>query len=333
MRIDASHPSIRLTGRWDTSRKGIAETTNTGSYIDFAFEGRTAIVLFDASENHIPQLHLWISVDDGPKIEALIDNYMRIVAPDDGKHTVRIIYKSGTEQASRWYRPLHGKVTFVGVVVDKPVDMPEDDRLCIEFVGDSITEGILVNADYVNIGHVQYDVTHLNCPYHADVCETYAWRTAEALDLRPCIMGFGAVGVTKGGQGKVPAATEAYPYNFDGSPVTRKKPNIVVLNHGTNDPRANVPNFLEKYELMLDVIKEQNPEAVVVSLTPFGGKFHEEIGKLVGEYNAKHSCNVYFVDTFGWISPEPVHPLRDGHATVAKNFIPILDKIIKENFN
>jgi hypothetical protein len=106
----------------------------------------------------------------------------------------------------------------------------------------------------------------------------------------------------------------------------------VVLNHGTNDPRANVPNFLEKYELMLDIIREHNPNAIVVSLSPFSGKFHEELGILVKEYNQKNGCNVYYIDTFGWISPEPIHPLRDGHKTVAENLVPILDKIIKENF-
>ncbi len=333
MKFNASHPSVRLTGRWDTSRDGIAQTTNSGSYIDLAFEGKMAVLLFDTYENAVPALHLWISVDGGVRMEVPIDNYLRIIAPTDGKHTVRIIYKGGAEVASRWFAPLHGKVTFLGFVADAAADMPEDNRRTIEFIGDSITEGVLVDCDYNEFAHFRYDIEQQNFPYMTDACATYAWLTAEALDLRPCIMGFGAVGVTKGGQGKVPAATEAYPYNFDGSPITRKKPDIVVLNHGTNDPRANVPNFLEKYELMLDVIREHNPDAVVVSLTPFGGKFHEEIGELVRAYNQKHGCKVYFVDTYGWISPEPVHPLRDGHRTVAENFIPILRDIIKQNFN
>jgi hypothetical protein len=333
MVFNAAHPSVRLTGRWDTSREGIAQTTNSGSYIDIAFEGRMATLLFDTYENASPVLHLWISVDGGARVEVPIDNYLRISAPADGRHTVRIIYKGGTEVSARWRSPLHGKVTFLGFVADGAAEMPEDTRMCIEFVGDSITEGVLVDEDFKSFAHFRYDIEQQNFPYMTDACATYAWLTAEKLGLRPCIMGFGAVGVTKGGQGKVPAATEAYPYNFEGSPVTRKKPDIVVLNHGTNDPRANVPNFLEKYELMLDVIREHNPSAVIVSLTPFCGKFHEEIGALVKEYNERKCDNVYFVDTFGWISPDPIHPLRDGHRTVAEKFSPILEEIIKENFN
>ncbi len=332
MIFNASHPSVRLTGRWDTSREGIAETTNSGSYIDLAFEGNMAVLLFDTYENSVPALHLWISVDGGARMEVPIDNYLRISSPNDGKHTVRIIYKGGTEVASRWFAPLHGKVTFLGFVADGAVEMPEDTRRVIEFVGDSITEGVLVDYDYSDFAHFKYDIEQQNFPYTTDACATYAWLTAEKLDLRPCIMGFGAVGVTRSGQGRVPAATEAYPYNFDGSPVTRKKPDIVVLNHGTNDPRANVPNFLEKYELMLDIIRKNNPDAVVVSLSPFGGKYHEELATVVEEYNKKNGCKVYYVNTFGWISPEPKHPLRDGHRTVAENFAPILQNIIKENF-
>ena len=332
MKFNASHPSVRLTGRWDTSKEGIAQTTNSGSYIDLAFEGRMVTLLFDTYENATPALHLWVSVDGGASMEVPIDNYLKIKAAYDGRHTVRIIYKGGAEVASRWFAPLHGKVTFLGFVADGASEMPEDNRRVIEFVGDSITEGVLVDYDYKEYAHFRYDIEQQNFPYSTDACATYAWLTAEKLDLRPCIMGFGAVGVTRGGQGRVPAATQAYPYNYDGSPITRKKPDIVVLNHGTNDTRSNVPNFLEKYELMLDIIREHNPEAVVVSLSPFSGKHHEVLGTLIKDYNERKGANVYFVDTFGWISPEPLHPLRDGHKTVADNFAPILEKIIKENF-
>ena len=39
--------------------------------------------------------------------------------------------------------------------------------------------------------------------------------------------------------------------------------------------------------------------------------------------------DIFFVDSTGWISPEPLHPLRDGHKTVAANLIPLL----KEKYN
>lgn len=42
MNIPYTHESIRLTGRWDVSDPRVATATATGSYLEFAFEGRMA---------------------------------------------------------------------------------------------------------------------------------------------------------------------------------------------------------------------------------------------------------------------------------------------------
>jgi lysophospholipase L1-like esterase len=329
MNISYRHESIRLTGRWDTTDPHAAVATATGSYIEFAFEGRMAVVRFDVLTNAHPRLHLWISLDGGDMFSAPIDSHLRILAKDEGKHVCRIIYKGGTEQERRWYQPLTGKVSFIGVQTEKPIPIPADDRKIIEFVGDSITEGVLIDVDF-------YDSTtdaispndQNNRCYQDDVCATYAWQTAEKLDLRPVFMGYGAVGATRAGCGKVPAAPEAYPYNFDGSPITRELPDYILINHGANDRPKPVEVYLEKYAELLDVIRAMNPNATVIALSAFCGAFHEELGKMIAEYNEKNQCKVHFIDSDGWIPVSPLHPLRDGHTTVAKNLIPILREII-----
>ena len=67
---------------------------------------------------------------------------------------------------------------------------------------------------------------------------------------------------------------------------------------------------------------------MIVALSAFCGVFHEELGKGIKEYNAKNGTDVKFIDTFGWIPKEPLHPLRDGHKTVAENLVPILKSLI-----
>ena len=330
MNISYRHESIRLTGRWDTTDPHAAVATATGSYIEFAFEGRMAVVRFDVLTNAHPRLHLWISLDGGDMFSAPIDSHLRILAKEEGKHVCRIIYKGGTEQERRWYQPLTGKVSFIGVQTEKPIPIPADDRKIIEFVGDSITEGVLIDVDF-------YDSTtdaispndQNNRCYQDDVCATYAWQTAQELDLRPVFMGYGAVGTTQTGMGKVPPAPESYPYNFDKSPVTRPQPDIIMINHGANDRPKPVEVYLEKYAELLDVIRAMNPNATVIALSAFCGAFHEELGKMIAEYNEKNQCKVHFIDSDGWIPVSPLHPLRDGHTTVAKNLIPILKKIVK----
>lgn len=331
IKVSYQHESIRLTGRWDTTSEAQAVTTTPGAYLEFAFEGRMAMARFDISANETPYLHLWVQVDGGVMTEAPIDYYLRVIAPDEGRHICRIVYKGGSEVHRRWYAPLHGKVSFLGVYADNPVAIGEDTRRTIEFVGDSITEGVLIDAEFSENHAMHYDIDQQNRVFQDDACASYAWLTAQKLNLRPIYMGYGAVGVTRSGQGKVPAAPIAYPYNFDGSPITRKQPDIVLLNHGANDRHKPVELYLEKYGETLDIIRKMNPGSLLVSVSPFCGAFHTELGEFVADYNRKNGCQVHYIDASGWVSPEPLHPMRDGHNTIADHLAPLLSEIIEKN--
>ena len=202
MNISYTHESIRLTGRWDTHDPHCATATATGSYIEFAFAGTMALARFDVMTNATPRLHLWVQLDGGAMIETPIDSYLRVVAPEDGVHVCRIIYKGGTEHDRRWFAPLTGKVSFIGVQVEAPATLPADERPIIEFVGDSITEGVLIDMDYPLPGDPISYIDQNNRVWQDDVCATYAWLTAEAMTMRPIMMGYGAVGATYHRQGR-----------------------------------------------------------------------------------------------------------------------------------
>ena len=329
MHASYRHESVRLTGRWDVRDPNVATTTTTGAYVEFAFEGRIALAHFDILTNIAPYLHLWVQIDGGDMVETPIDSHLRVMAKTEGKHICRIIYKGGAEKDRRWFLPLTGKVSFVGVQAEKLIPIGEDTRPVIEFVGDSITEGVLIDMDWRDgcLFELSYRDQALR-RFQDDVCATYAWQTAEALDLRPVFMGYGAVGATRAGQGKVPAAPESYPFNFEGSPITHAPSKYVLINHGANDRGAPVELYLEKYAELLDVVRAHNPAATIIALSAFCGAHHAELGEMIVRYNEKNGCNVHFIDSNGWISPEPLHPFRDGHTTVANNLIPRLKAII-----
>lgn len=326
MFVPYTHESIRLTGRWDTA-PDCATATATGSYVEFCFEGRLAVARFDTSANMLPLLHLWVQLDGGDMIEAQVDNYIRVHAAKDGRHICRMIYKGGTEVSGRWYAPLHGKVTFLGVQTDHPVAIPPDNRPIIEFIGDSITEGVLIDTDYHEGTHPWSELDQLTRCYQDDVCATYAWLTAEALDLRPVFMGYGATGVTKPGCSRVPAAPDAYPYNFDGSPIRYQPGDFVVINHGANDRKATPELYQEKYAELLDLIRARSPHAVIVALSAFCGGQREALEELVARYNREKGANVHFINGSEWIPPQPLHPMRDGHRTVAEHLTPLLREL------
>ena len=329
MFVPYTHESIRLTGRWDVSSPACAVATATGSYVEFCFEGTMAVARFDIETNMRPLLHLWIQIDGGDRTEASVDSYIRIQTAKPGVHTCRIIYKGGTEVSGRWYLPLHGKVTFLGVRTDCPVAIPTDDRRVVEFIGDSITEGVLIDVDYHEGTRPAYDLDQLDRCYQDDVCATYAWLTAEKLDLRPVFMGYGAVGVTRKGCSDVPAAPLSFPYNFEGSPITYRPGDFVVINHGANDRGATPELYQEKYSELLDLILKRNPNAVVVALSAFCGGHKEALEELIPAYNKEHGTNVHFVNGSEWIPPQPLHPLRDGHRIVADHLAPALKEIFK----
>ena len=320
MKISYSHESIRLTGRWDTQNEEFATATATGSYIEFAFRGTCATVLFNCDDNKYPFPHLWIQLDDGCLTEAMVDNYIRIVAKNDSEHICRIIFKGTVEEYRRWFSPLENKISFCGVITDTPVKIEEDTRKTIEFVGDSITEGVLTDENYYGEnGENKFSIGQFNRVYQDDVTATYAWLTAEKLNLRPIFMGYGAVGATHSGMGAVPKADVSYPFNFHNSPVTHKNADYILINHGANDRNGTVECYLENYKKLLDVIIQMNPESKIISLSAFCGAFHSELGEFIKEYNQNNGTDIFFIDSNGWVPVEPLHPDRNGHRIIAEN--------------
>ena len=336
MFIPWNSDSVRLTGRWSRVYEnpsdphifanqgcGSATTTAPGSYFEAAVTGEWSRLRFDLGNMGFPAPHLWIQVDGGAMTEAPVDKFLRI-SMKRGSHVIKVIYKGGSEVLPRWYQTLMGMISFVGVEAEGAGVLPEDKRPIIEFLGDSITEGVLVDADYDTVP--AYTNGQFNRVYQDDVTATYGWLTAEKLNLRPIFQAYGAIGLTREGNGSVPRAGLIYPYVFDHVPYTGEKPDFVVINHGANDRGTAKEEYLARYEELIDLIHATNQNAVIVCLGAFCGAYDEELGDFVRKLDCDY---VHFVSTKDWISPEPLHPLRDGHSTVANNLAPIIKQILK----
>lgn len=317
MFIAYNHPSVRASGRWAPVGNALCATA-TGSYVELAFRGTYALLRFDQTWSQPPYPHVWLSVDGGAQVEVPLDRYLRVSAPE-GDHVVKILLKGAVEQQHRWYHPLVGKIAFLGYDAEAPATLPEDPRKTIEFVGDSITEGVLIDAflhDHKN--------DQLDRPYMDDVCATYAYLTAQALGLRSLHCGYGATGITRSGCGGVPKVSETYPYCFQNAPVTYDHPDYILINHGANDRGAGCEAYINGYREFLKQVRAAHPESKIIVLSAFVGAWPQELGALVKEHNLAYNDDVFFVDTTDWIPKDPLHPLRDGHRIVANNLIPLL---------
>ena len=319
MFIDYSHESVFLNGRFSVVGKA-AVATATGSSVYIAFKGEEIVLHFDVSDMQNARPHIYLSLDGGAFFESAIDNYLRVQTGDSGKHVLWVIYKGGMEIAHRWYQPLQGKLAFKGADVEEPAELPKDDRKTIEFVGDSITEGVLIDAMYAP--NKNYD--QQNRAFQDDVTATYAWLTAKALGLRSLHMGYGAVGITKSGCGSVPKASLSYPYCFDGHPVTYPDPDYILINHGANDAGAGAERYIAGYRELLDVIRKHRPTSRIISTCCFRGHYKAELEQLINDYNAENGTDIIFIDAGCWVPYDPIHPLRDGHKIIADHLAPIL---------
>ena len=310
MVIHCTDDKIRYTGRWNVTETTATSTAN-GSYFEFVFHGENAVIRFDLSHTVIPRPHVYVCVDDGARVEVPLEPFMRIFA-EEGEHRVCVIMKSSVETQNRWCSPIEAAVSLVNIEAEEFAELPEDTRPIIEFIGDSITEGIAID-----IGYVQYG-DNRDMVYWDDATAGYAWLTAEKLNYRPVIMGYGCLGLTRGGAGNVPLAEKAYPYYSEGYPIHEQKAAIIVVNLGTNDRNSDADYFIQKYIDFLYVVRMRNPEAKIVALTPFSGCLATEIQVAVEAYNAEKDDRVGYVNATGWIDPEPLHPTRNGHKTVSE---------------
>lgn len=329
-------PAVCLTGRWthagypaapgEPRGQDVALTTAPGSWLRLGFAGRTAHLVFDLGCGVQPQPHLWLCVDGGAQVEVPLDRHLRVTAPSDGPHELQVIYKGGAEILPRWRPPLMGAVAFAGAYVEQAVPLAPDDRMLVEFIGDSITEGVLVDADFsAKPCHL---IQQFDRPYQDDSWATYAALTAQRLNLRPMFQAYGAVGVITQGCGGVPDAAAIYPYAVEGVPYTGPAPRVVVVNHGTNDSRYPPETFRQAYARLLAVIRRVHPRAMIVCLTPLCGVFPAEVAACVAERQAAGDRRICCISTQGWLPPEPIHPLRDGHRLVADHLTPLLGAII-----
>ena len=111
MIIKPDSDKIRYTGRWNV-REDSAVSTANGNYFEFMYSGECAVIGFDVSDLKVAFPHLYISVDDGAKIEVTVDRFIRISA-DEGNHKVGVILKSSVEQQRRWFAPIEAKVALL----------------------------------------------------------------------------------------------------------------------------------------------------------------------------------------------------------------------------
>ena len=329
--ITAADPRIQYWGRWDmrdAAGTG-AITVNTGSTILAAFRGKGATLHF--SVNHYPQQlpSLWLQVDDKEWRFVSPAEQLEVSSPPlpDGDHILRVVVKGFREWERRWDPPLESSVVFRGLSLEAGgtlLDTPPRPRLLIEYLGDSITEGVLVM-----IPKGAKERLRERWPQFSDGRRTWAYRSALMLGAEPRIVGFGRLGLTIQANGGVPPAIYSFPLIYNGVPIDKsREPDAVVVNMGTNDGRASDEVFEPLYRAYLGTIRRQYPTARIFCLRPFAGTHGVAIQRVIGGLQGAGDKALFFVDTAGWIdsslTTDGVHLNLEGNQVAAEKLAPIL---------
>ncbi|MCX6378602.1 MAG: GDSL-type esterase/lipase family protein [Armatimonadetes bacterium] len=320
-------------GRWDIRTANRAVTVNSGSYIRARFSGASLSAFFDVSLNQpafnpayekptgkgsLPTI-AW-QIDEGKWQEAEIATTVKLAEGlPAGRHSVMLMVRGLDEHQNRWTVPLVASVTFTGFgleksgKLEKPLPQWVKPALSIEFLGDSITEGVVVNEGRAGV----VAGIPFTWPWLSDARLSYVGQTAMALGAEWRQVGFGATGLMLAGSGGVPGALDSFNLFYAGCPRDTWQPNVVVVNQGTNEPSIPSKEYQLLYARYLSMLRKAYPKAKIVALRPFNGAQEASIKAAVDVCHGDGDSKVYFVDTAGWYSGN-LHPNIEGSAAIAE---------------
>ncbi|WP_305783831.1 SGNH/GDSL hydrolase family protein [Symbioplanes lichenis] len=301
-----SDPNISFTGRWNTTNSVAYVPYWAGAYLRTGFTGRTVKL---KQRNTVT---LWASIDGGAftaytNVSGTVNLTPTALAA--GNHTLVVTYR----QVAGSYT---GDAVFQGLVLDAGAATfraPARTKL-VEFVGDSITAGQtssklavtgygFVTGERLGLDHTQIAIGGMCLAETADGCwahETRYW-------------------LSSGGQ----VGTDQWTFS-------RYTPAAVVINLGTNDKSHGVTGaaFQAKYTTFLQQLRGKFPNATLIALRTFIGRYAAETQAAVQARTAAGDAKVRYVDTTGWLPADglsdSVHPNDKGHAAIADRLAPLV---------
>ena len=304
-------------GRWfEKEIEGVSHrvTLSDGSQIYFLIEGAASFDIDFTVITTSEMPYFTYIIDGGDPVRQHITE-PTVTLPDTGKHLVQIVADGMTEGEGKWRQekgfavraitPSEGG-TLTGV---KPVNK------VIFFFGDSITEGIrALNMNATSDGN--------------SATNAYPFQTGKVLHTVTYPIGYGASGIIQPGSFQpMMKAIDYYSYN---RPVNDGfYPDIIVINHGTNDAGHPAATFEGKLEETVNHLREVYPDVPVVYLIPFNQAMASSIRKVM-----EGVPNGYVIETRGWrlSYTDGVHPAAEGARLAGEKLAAALIEIFGEEF-
>lgn len=251
----------------------------SGTGIEFSVTGTFAKItlMADDTRSDVPENRARVAVYvDGERVadvmlDATEQTVTAFVAEREEKHVVRVIKLSESPMST---------CGISGIVADGTITPTENRRHLIEFIGDSITCGYGVDDE---------EKDHHFATGTEDVTRAYAYKTAQILAADYSMVSFSGYGIVSGysedgdkvANQLVPDYYEKFGFSrgtykekYRPQEVlwdfTKRQPDLVVINLGTNDMsyvRDNVERkgeYIEGYVRFLKTVRKRNPQAMIL---------------------------------------------------------------------
>lgn len=167
-----------------------------------------------------------------------------------GVHTVKVLKNTERKYGAAMLHSLRTDGIFL--------PPPEKPRLCFELLGDSIMSG----SECMRAAEADSFLTESeNCLLG------YGYRAAEAFGAQ--VNAVTRSGALVSDYMGLPALPQEYEFSFRGGPpwdFSRFRPDVILLDLGTNDVRNEVPKTLlfESYLAFVRLLRKKNPQSTIV---------------------------------------------------------------------
>ena len=245
--------NVAIRGRSLHTEKGYRlEWPYSGFTLRGYFDGSIRIQVDDA-DGYAQNASLTVTVDGNAEQKTLLKGAKSLEIADVEKGYHEITVRKGAEITA--FRFTLTGLSFTGCLLE-----PEEPKLRIEFIGDSITNGV---------GATTEDGT-LRYPHGVNCLSAYSGMTAGRLGAEANIIALSGWGISKGSSSPTEIIPPIYgkysPFDESGAEwdFSSFRPDVIVLALGTNDGGADPEKFRTESVAFLKQLREKNPGVPII---------------------------------------------------------------------
>ncbi len=336
--VEATDERLTYYGRWTESDEGYMTSGWGTSKVRFKLTDTNTFTVHSTADSYT-DLSLMVSTDDTTFKSVLPDastGDYTFTLEGEAPYEVLLLTKNSTSKK--------GIVTITGITPGSggTISKTENDKKVVEIVGDSISDDWLTDTNNDGIASSS-----------AYIAQAMGW---EAVNVA-------AAGITLTDRTNNSLAspygmeTMYFRANNTGTDTTEwsfpaeQEPDYIMLHIGTNDRYFGVSgtSFQQTYVKFLRNIRLKNPNATILCLSPYGGKFNgtfdypmdDEIKAAVNEIHTQYyDYNVFYIASTGLITEDNfsdyfagtdvLHPAEASFEAIAEYVTPLLTAAVEQ---